>query len=145
MPIDTDQPMKIPRFWVGALALAAALLVAGAAHAQQQTGNLYGSVVDEHGDALPGVTITLTSKSVPQVQVTDAKGRFRFVHLGAGSYGLKSELEGFTTAEFPNIVINVGRNTTIGMEMSAAEDISAGRPRPSSEQTDEGHDVRCRT
>ncbi len=105
--------------------LALALLLAStAAFAQLQTGNLYGSVSDEQGSALPGVTVTLTGNGAPQVQVTNAQGQFRFLSLSPGSYGLKAELEGFSTIDYPNIVINVGRNTQIEVKLSAAvEDV----------------------
>ena len=112
--------MRTSRPWARVLAVVVPLLLAGAAHAQLQTGNLYGTVVDEQGGALPGVTVTLTGGGAPQVQVTDAKGRFRFLRLGPGSHVLKAELEGFSTVEYPNIVVNVGRNTTIEVTMQMA-------------------------
>jgi hypothetical protein len=108
------------------VAVAAMLLLVGggAAFAQLQSGNLYGTVVDEQGAALPGVTVTLSGQGAPQVQVTNAQGQFRFLGLSPGSYQLKSELEGFSTIEFPNVVINIGRNTSIEVTLSAAvEDV----------------------
>ena len=107
------------------LALALAVLLAAApAFAQLQTGNLYGTVQDEQGSPLPGVTVTLTGGGAPQVQVTNAQGQFRFLGLGPGSYALKAELEGFSTVDYPNITINVGRNTEIEVTMSGAvEDV----------------------
>ncbi|HEX3526931.1 MAG TPA: carboxypeptidase-like regulatory domain-containing protein, partial [Thermoanaerobaculia bacterium] len=100
------------------------LVGGGAAFAQLQTGNLYGTVVDEQGAALPGVTVTLSGQGAPQVQVTDAKGAFRFLNLSPASYQLKAELEGFSTIEYPNVAINVGRNTQIEVTLSAAvEDV----------------------
>jgi hypothetical protein len=100
------------------------LVAGGTAFAQLQTGNLYGTVNDEQGAALPGVTVTLTGGGAPQVQVTNAQGQFRFLSLAPGSYALKAELEGFSTVDYPNIVINVGRNTTIEVTLSAAvEDV----------------------
>jgi hypothetical protein len=108
------------------VAVVAVLLLAGggAAFAQLQTGNLYGTVVDEQGAALPGVTVTLTGQGAPQVQVSDAKGAFHFLGLSPASYQLKAELEGFSTVEYPNVVINVGRNTQIEVTLSAAvEDV----------------------
>ena len=118
--------MKNTNLWGRIVAVAAMLLLVGggAAFAQLQTGNLYGTVVDEQGSALPGVTVTLTGGGAPQVQVTNAQGQFRFLGLGPGSYQLKAELEGFSTIEFPNVVINVGRNTSIEVTLSAAvEDV----------------------
>jgi hypothetical protein len=123
--MEIDWTMKSSNLWTRALAIAAlALLVAGGAYAQLQTGNLYGTVADEQGAALPGVTVTLTGGGAPQVQVTNAQGQFRFLSLAPGSYGLKAELEGFSTVDYPNITINVGRNTNVEVTMSGAvEDV----------------------
>ncbi len=119
--------MKSSNLWGRIVAVAAMLLVlgGGAAFAQLQTGNLFGTVMDEQGSPLPGVTVTLTGTAgVPQVQVTNAQGEFRFLGLGPGSYQLKAELEGFSTIEYPNISINIGRNTTIEVTLaSAVEDV----------------------
>ncbi len=109
---------------IAGLLLALSLLLSGAAVAQLQTGNLYGTVSDQQGAALPGVTITLSGQGAPQVQVTNAQGQFRFLNLSPGSYGLKAELEGFSTIDYPNITINVGRNTSIEVTLQAAvEDV----------------------
>ena len=118
--------MKSNNLWGRIVAVAALLfLVAGgSAFAQLQTGNLYGTVTDEPGAPLPGVTVTLAGGGAPQVQVTNAQGQFRFLGLGPGSYSLKAELEGFSTIDYPNIVINIGRNTNIEVKLSAAvEDV----------------------
>ncbi|HXT52289.1 MAG TPA: carboxypeptidase regulatory-like domain-containing protein [Thermoanaerobaculia bacterium] len=117
--------MKSSNFWARALAFTAvALLVAGGAYAQLQTGNLYGTVKDQQGAPLPGVTATLTGGGAPQVQVTNAQGQFRFLNLAPGSYALKAELEGFSTIDYPNISINIGRNTSIEVTLQAAvEDV----------------------
>ena len=84
-----------------------------------QTGNLYGTVVDNQGQALPGVTVTLTGQGAPQVQVTNAQGQFRFLMLSPGSYQVEAQLEGFTTVEKP-VQINVGRNTEIEITLQPA-------------------------
>jgi hypothetical protein len=118
--------MKSINLWGRIVAVAALLLLVagGTAFAQLQTGNLYGTVKDDQGAALPGVTVTLTGGGAPQVQVTNAQGQFRFLGLAPGSYTLKAELEGFSTIDYPNIVINIGRNTTIEVTLSAAvEDV----------------------
>jgi hypothetical protein len=118
--------MKSNNLWGRIVAVAALLLLVsgGAAFAQLQSGNLYGTVTDDQGATLPGVSVSLTGSGAPQVQVTDAQGRFRFLGLGPGTYALKAELEGFSTIEYPNIVINIGRNTEINVTLSAAvEDV----------------------
>ena len=97
------------------LALTALLiLLSGApALAQSQTGNLYGAVTDEQGSALPGVVVTLIGASAPQEQVTNAQGQFRFLGLPPNSYSLDAVLEGFVGVSYPNIALNVGRNTQL--------------------------------
>ena len=98
-----------------ALALPAVLiLLSGApAPAQMQTGNLYGTVADEQGSTLAGVAVTLRGPGAPQAQVTNEYGQFRFLGLTPNSYSLAAALEGFASVSYPNITINVGRNTQI--------------------------------
>ena len=118
--------MKSNNLWgrIVAVAVLSLLVVGGTAFAQQQTGNLFGTVADEQGAALPGVTVTLSGSGAPQVQVTNAEGQFRFLGLSPGSSSLKAELEGFSTIDYPNIVIGVGKNTEIKVTLSAAvEDV----------------------
>ncbi|HZF12911.1 MAG TPA: carboxypeptidase regulatory-like domain-containing protein, partial [Thermoanaerobaculia bacterium] len=114
--------MKSSKFWGRAVVVAALLLLAvgGTAFAQLQSGNLYGSVVDDKGAALPGVTVTLTGAGAPQVQVTNAQGQFRFLGLPPGNLHLSAQLEGFSSVEYPNINIAVGRNTTIEVTLQPA-------------------------
>ena len=114
--------MDTRTLWRKAIAVAALLVLAsaGTAFAQLQTGNLYGTVVDNQGQALPGVTVTVSGNGPTQVQVTDAQGSFRFLGLSPGSYAVKAELEGFSTVDYPNVVINVGRNTSIEVTLSPA-------------------------
>jgi hypothetical protein len=118
--------MKSINLWGRIVAVAALLLLAvgGTAFAQLQTGNLYGTVTDDKGAALPGVTVTMSGQGAPQVQVTNAQGQFRFLGLPPGNADLKAELEGFSTIDYPNIVINIGRNTSIEVKLSpAVEDV----------------------
>jgi Carboxypeptidase regulatory-like domain len=113
--------MSKTRTW-GRLVLASALLLlaAGSAVAQTQAGNLYGTVSDEQGSALPGVTVTLSGGGAPMTQVTDSDGKFRFPSLSPGSYSLEANLEGFSPVEYPNIAININRTAEIEVTMNAA-------------------------
>ena len=91
------------------LALVAAPLPAGS---QTTTlGAIEGTVADETGLALPGVTLTLTSPvlQVPELTViSDAEGRYRFPDLRVGLYRLRSELQGFQGYIRENLDISVG-------------------------------------
>jgi len=63
--------------------------------------------------------MTLAGGLTPLVQITDAEGRFRFVTLPPGSYTLAAELEGFSSVEYPNVVVSGGA-VTIEMTLSSA-------------------------
>mgnify|MGYP003446030640 CR=1 FL=1 len=105
------------RTWTCLLGLALLAIPAGA---QLQTGDLYGRVADEQGQALPGATITLSGIGAPRVQVSDDSGLFRFVGLYPGSYELKAELEGFSTVEQSGVEIRVGGKKEVILTLSAA-------------------------
>lgn len=112
--------MKLRAFaYLAQAVLLAILMSSSPANAQLQTGNLYGTVTYE-ASSLPGVTVTLAGSGAPQVQVTNEQGQFRFLGLGPGSYSLGAELEGFQSISYPNIVINIGRNTEIEVTLSPA-------------------------
>ena len=92
--------------------LIAVLEVARSGAAQTTTlGAIEGTVTDETGAALPGVTLTLTSP-VLQVRelnaVSDGEGRYRFSDLRVGVYRLQSELSGFQGYVRENLDISVG-------------------------------------
>ncbi|HEY7215100.1 MAG TPA: TonB-dependent receptor, partial [Thermoanaerobaculia bacterium] len=106
------------RFGTVALVLFLSILFSGSVFAQLQTGNLYGTVTDDQAAPLPGATVTLTGPGAPQVQVTDAQGHFRFLALAPGIYVIKAEMEGFSTFDYPNIDVKIGRNTTVDVPMT---------------------------
>src|SRR5688572_13914572 len=88
------------------------LLLTGNAVAQSvSSGTIHGTIRDQSGGVLPGVTATLSSPAlqVPQVvQVTDSEGQYRFVDLPAGTYLLKFELTGFSTLIREDLRLTVG-------------------------------------
>src|SRR5687767_15884757 len=67
--------------------------------AQVRNASVAGTITDNTGAALPGVTITVTSPAlqVPQlVRVSEADGTYQFVDLPVGTYRLTYELSGFS-------------------------------------------------
>ena len=100
---------------------AAALLLAAAmaapALAQTLTGSITGTIKDEQGAVLPGVTVTLTGKQGTQNQVTDANGVYRFPALEVGTYAISAELSGFAKASRSDLVISPNRELTIDLAM----------------------------
>ncbi|HVR99115.1 MAG TPA: carboxypeptidase regulatory-like domain-containing protein, partial [Thermoanaerobaculia bacterium] len=103
---------------VSLLALLILLAFGGASWAQLQSGNLYGTILDDQKAVIPGVTVTLEGGGAPQVQVTNDKGQFRFVGLSPGTYGVKAEIEGFNPIAHSGIAINVGRNQQVELTMN---------------------------
>ena len=79
--------------------------------AQEQTGRAEGTVRDQQGGMLVGVTVearNLTVGSVLNV-VTDQNGRFRFVALGPGMYDVTASRDGFRPARFEGVEILLGQ------------------------------------
>ena len=116
------------------LLFVAALCWAGSALAQT-TGDLEGTVADQSGVPLPGVSVELTS---PQLQgartaVSDNAGRFRFPVLGPGVYSLTAHLSGFSKVERSNLRVALGATTTvpISMGLSLKEEIVVTSEAPS--------------
>jgi hypothetical protein len=108
--------------WFRSLLLAAlaAMAVTAPIRAQAQTGNVFGTVVDDKGQPLPGVTLTLSGVGAPQVQISDAQGQFRFPGLSPASYKLEASLESFSSVVFESVVVNLNRNTTLAVTLQPA-------------------------
>jgi hypothetical protein len=88
-----------------AVVLAAAVPLA----AQSLTGTVAGTITDEQGGALPGVTVTLTGKTGSKTATTEANGTYRFVALDPGSYSVQTSLAGFAGRRQENIIVTVGK------------------------------------
>ncbi len=82
------------------LLVAALLLLAGQAWAQNPTGTLTGRVSDDSGGALPGVTVSAESPALQgsRTTVTNENGSYKLGFLPPGVYQVTYGLEGFNTA-----------------------------------------------
>jgi hypothetical protein len=106
------------------LVLAALLLLAVPVSAQVQYGSVSGTVVDNDGVALPGVTVTLAGPAMQgeRVAITDVNGLYRFAPVPPGAdYTLKFELSGFNTLERSGLNVNIGKNTAVDAQMSLSQ------------------------
>ena len=96
------------------------------AQSQATTGVIEGTISDESGAVLPGVSVTLvnTATDFEKVLVTDSQGRFRGVLLPLGPYKVTAALEGFSTLVQEGIQLTVGRtiNTRLTMQVSATSE-----------------------
>jgi outer membrane receptor protein involved in Fe transport len=106
---------------IACLVVLASLAIAAPASAQTG-GTLLGSVVDDQGLALPGVTVTLTNVETGWTRsiVSDDQGRYRAAALPPGIYAVKSELSGFATAVRDRVMLALGQELTINMTMNVA-------------------------
>src|SRR4029450_11925828 len=98
----------------GAWALLALLLTLGLsapAAAQGERGVIGGTVTDAQGGVLPGVTVTARNinPGFTQSNATEADARYRFAALPLGTYEVKAELTGFTTATVTNLTLTINR------------------------------------
>ena len=107
----------MPRWFRTAAALLLAAFVAAPAFAQTLTGSITGTIKDQQGAVLPGVTVTLTGKMGAQTQVTDANGVYRFPALEPGAYEVAAELSGFQAAKQGDLQITPGRTLTIDLAL----------------------------
>ena len=88
--------------------------------AQSPTGNLFGTVTDESGAALPGVRVSVTGIGAAREQFTDAQGQFRFLAMDPGAYTVAAVLDGFGGLEYPDVIVSLGRNTDVPLVLTAA-------------------------
>jgi len=97
------------------------LVGVSAAFAQSvSSGTIEGTVKDESGSVLPGVTVTITSPALQVgqvVQVSDTAGNYKFVDLPAGTYRLSAELPGFASLIREDLRLTVGFNARIDLTL----------------------------
>jgi len=83
-------------------------------NAQILTGSVKGTVTDEEGVPLPGVTVEISSPVLLggiHTQITSDRGLYRFVNLPPGMYKLVFKLDNFQT--FERLQVKVKVNITI--------------------------------
>ncbi len=99
------------------LLLLAVLLIPGSAFAQA---TLTGTVKDNSGAVLPGVTVEASSPALiekTRTAVTDETGQYRIIDLVPGTYSLTFTLPGFTTVKRDAVQLSGSQTITIPVEM----------------------------
>src|SRR5262245_65873437 len=79
------------------------------------TAQITGTVKDQAGLVLPGVTITVmqTDTGLTRTTVTDDGGSYVLKNLPIGPYSLQANLQGFRPFELRGLVLEVVAMTTI--------------------------------
>jgi outer membrane receptor for ferrienterochelin and colicin len=108
---------------ISAFLVAIALVFTGVASAQGvQTGTIRGTVLDQQGLAVPGVTVTATSPALQgsRTAVTDANGTFTIPALPPGTYEVRYELSGFATVtQTSNVALGLTVDQNVTMRTAA--------------------------
>ena len=99
--------------------LSLSLTSAAAAQGQAINGTIEGSVVDDSGGVLPGVTVTVSNTDTgdSRVVVTNESGVFRAPLLPLGSYRVSAELQGFRRYEQTGVALSAGQVAVINVKL----------------------------
>ncbi len=109
------------------LLLAVCLLLIAPLVVAQTTGTIEGTVTDQSGGALPGVTIEITSPNLQgtRVATTGNDGRYRFVSLPPGPYKVTGNLSGMGTVQkTAQVLLDATATVNMQMQVSAKEAIT---------------------
>lgn len=104
-------------------AMCLSLFAVGAMAQTQTTGSIEGTVLDPQGNAVPGVTVTVTSPNLITAQsgTTDDSGRFRILNLPPGRYTVKVEAaKGFGEFSRSDVEVNLSRTSTVDVSLQLA-------------------------
>jgi hypothetical protein len=118
------------------IALLCVVAIVGSAYAQVNTttGTIAGSVTDNNGGALPGVTISVsnTETGLSRSAVTEADGTYNVSLLPPGTYRVEAELAGLGKAAQPNVTVRLGEATRVSLKITPqlAEQITVSAAAP---------------
>lgn len=131
-----------------AISLCVALVVCqAAADVQTRPGSIEGYVTDADGGLLPGVTVTVSSASLPMSKTltSDPRGRFDVSQLAAGDYQVSLQLPDFRTAR-GSVAVKPGAASGVTFQMAVGSleeggdsplvETSRGRPARASGRVD---------
>ena len=90
--------------------------------AQTSQAEIRGTVVDQSGAALPGVTVTAThvDTGAARTTVTSTTGVFVMPALPVGLYRVQIDLAGFTSVVRENLHLSVGQSATLSFTLTLA-------------------------
>src|SRR5438067_13942715 len=89
------------------------------ARAQSASATLSGTVLDPNGAVVPAANITVTevATGVQRTATTNDQGYFSIPLLKPSTYLLQVEHQGFMTAEVKDVVLNVGDQRSLRIQM----------------------------
>src|SRR5260370_33230736 len=92
------------------------------AFGQSTTATLSGTVVDQNGAAIPGVSITVenTSVGLKRQATTTGEGYFTIPLLPPGTYSVRAEGQGFAPVDTRDVILNVGVQKGLQIQLKPA-------------------------
>jgi len=107
-------------FFSFAMLLAPVFATATAAQSTAINGTIEGTVKDDQGAVLPGVTVTVTNIDTgdQRVVVANESGLYRAPLLSLGSYRVVAELQGFKKFEQTGVSLRAGQTAVIDVALS---------------------------
>jgi len=114
--------MKYSKILVVTLLCFALVPALSAQGTTQDTGSIRGTVKDNQGSPLPGVTVTVTSPAIMSSQSaqTNESGFFRLPLLRVGTYALTAELQGFKSLRRENIYVGLSATVSLNFTLEQA-------------------------
>ncbi len=98
------------------------VLLSQAAYAQFDTSTVLGTVRDETGAVLPGVSVTLTNQAtgITATTHTDEYGNYQFLNVKVGTYRIEASLPSFATARI-EVRVSVNARQRVDLTMKVGE------------------------
>ena len=141
---------KLPKT-LGILTLLVGFLFSFTVHAQFDTAAVLGTVSDESGGIIPGVTVTLTNvdTGISATTVTDDSGNYQFFNVKIGTYRVSAELTGFATGVADGIRPTVNSRQRVNLvlqvgEISQVVEVVGAAPLIESDTSDRGEVIQAK-
>ena len=105
---------------IGWLAIVCCMSAGGPILAQESTAELRGRVADAQSAPVPGATLVITNQNtgVTRQTVSNADGTYFITAIPPGTYSLEATLSGFSRFNRPDIRLDLGRTTTIDVQLA---------------------------
>jgi hypothetical protein len=101
----------------------AVILFSVPASAQLNYGRVYGSVTDQSGGAMVGVTVSVidVDRGITRPLTTDDAGTYSASSLLPGNYTVRAEAKGFKAGEHTGLTVGVGQDVRVDLSLQAGE------------------------
>lgn len=109
------------RKWFLLVMLGVGVLSFGGA-AEAQNAQIIGTLADESGGVLPGVTVTARNQEtgLTRTAVSEGAGEYRLAALPPGTYTVTAELQGFTTGTRENLILVIDQTARVDLTLRPA-------------------------